>query len=410
VVRGSGGPGVIPPGPAAMWAAAILVFLPEGAVTQTPEGFREGWESTTALFQHLVREQGVVGASLWFLHDGEVRGREFHGHAELESDRRVDEETIFHWASNTKTLTGIAILQLRDRGLLTLDDPVVRWIPELREVHNPFGSMDEITVRHLLSHTGGFRASSWPWGGSEPWHPYEPARWEQLAAMMPYTEILFPPGSRYGYSNPAIIFLGRIVQLLSGEDYEVYVDRRILRPLGMHRSYFDLTPPHLAPFRSNSYRLREGVPVANGPDFDTGITVSNGGLNAPIPDLVEYLRFLAGALPAGHAGQEILARSSLEEMWTPVAPVGEGAAWGEAHESMGLTFFVTETPWGRLVGHTGSQRDFLSFFYLDPKTGAAAIGVFNTDEGAGPERTLNARALMNQVRSRLVDDLFPLFR
>jgi CubicO group peptidase (beta-lactamase class C family) len=318
-------------------------------------------------------------------------------------------------------------MQLRDRGLLSLDDPAVRWVPELWEVHNPFGPMDAITVRHLMSHTAGFRSSTWPWGGDQPWHPYEPPRWEQLAAMMPYTEILFEPGSRFGYSNPAIVFLGRIVERVSGEDWEVYVDKNILRPLGMYRSYFDRTPPHLIGSRAHSYRIREGEPVAWDPDFDTGITVSNGGLNAPIPDLIRYLAFLSGVLPPDDPGATVLARASLEEMWRPVVPVGEGAAWGEAHEAMGLTFFVTEGAGAgggagggagaedggaseRLVGHTGSQRDFLSFIYVDPDTGAAAIGVFNTDEAAGPQRALVARTLMNEVRGKIAADVFPVFR
>ncbi len=95
--------------------------------------------------------------------------------------------------------------------------------------------MEEITIRHLLSHSSGFRGSTWPWGGGEAWHPHEPTRWEQLVAMMPYTEILFPPGSRYAYSNPGIVFLGQVIERLSGEEWEVYVEKNILRPLGMHR-------------------------------------------------------------------------------------------------------------------------------------------------------------------------------
>ncbi len=383
------------------------------AEAQTPVDFDARWSEVTGFFRERVQETGVVGASVWFLHGGEVLGREFHGAADLAGGRPVDAQSIFHWASNTKTLTGIAIMQLRDRGRLSLDDPAVRWVPELWEVHNPLGPMDGITVRHLMSHTAGFRSSTWPWGGDQPWHPYEPPRWEQLAAMMPYTEILFEPGSRFGYSNPAIVFLGRIIERISGEDWEVYVDKNILRPLGMHRSYFDRTPPHLVPFRAHSYRIRAGEPEAWDPDFDTGITVSNGGLNAPIPDLVRYLAFLSGALPADDPGSAVLARASLEEMWRPIVPVGEGAAWGEAHEAMGLTFFVTEIPGpggGRLVGHTGSQRDFLSFIYVDPDTGAAAIGVFNTDEAAGPNRKLVARALMNEVRAKIATDVFPVFR
>ena len=61
----------------------------------------------------------------------------------------MDEDTIYHWASITKTFTGIAIMQLRERGLLKLDDPIVRYVPELKAVHNPFGSMEAITIRPI---------------------------------------------------------------------------------------------------------------------------------------------------------------------------------------------------------------------------------------------------------------------
>ena len=96
-----------------------------------------------------------------------------------------------------------------------------------------------------MSHAAGFRNPTWPWGGDQPWHPFEPTEWSQLVAMMPYTEILFPPGSRYSYSNPGIIFLGRAIEGLTGDDYEVYVEKNMLRPLGMRRELFDLTPYHL---------------------------------------------------------------------------------------------------------------------------------------------------------------------
>ena len=71
--------------------------------------------------------------------------------------------------------------------------------------------------------------------------------------MLPYTELLFAPGSRYSYSNPGIVFLGRIIEVLTNEDYEVYVDKNVLKPLGMHRSFFDKAPPHLLRHRSHSY-------------------------------------------------------------------------------------------------------------------------------------------------------------
>ncbi|HJU61960.1 MAG TPA: serine hydrolase domain-containing protein, partial [Candidatus Binatia bacterium] len=215
-------------------------------------GFDAVWNQGHALYRTLLKQHGIVGSSLVVLHDGVVVAEDYVGLANEEKGWPVDRDTIYHWASNTKTLTGIAIMQLRDRGLLSLDDPVTKYIPELRKVHNPFGSMDAITIRHLMTHSAGFRSATWPWGG-EPWHPHEPLHWSQLEAMFPYTEILFEPGKEFRYSNPGVVFLGRIIELLTTDDYEVYIDKNIFSPLEMHRSYFDNTPYYLSRHKAQGY-------------------------------------------------------------------------------------------------------------------------------------------------------------
>ena len=159
------------------------------------------------------------------------------GNARAETHTPVDAETAYNWASITKTMTAIAILQLRDRGQLSLDDPAVRYIPELREVHDPDGPVDAITIRQLLTHSAGFRNPTWPWDCDDAtncdWQLFEPTKWAQVAAMLPYTHIAFKPGSRWSYSNLGYVFLGQVIERLSGDDFEVYVDKNILKPLGM---------------------------------------------------------------------------------------------------------------------------------------------------------------------------------
>jgi len=224
---------------------------------------------------------------------------------------------------------------------------------------------------------------------------------------MPYTQILFPPGSKYSYSNPGIIFLGRVIEKLSGDDFEVYIDKNIFRPLGMSRSYFDLTPYHLLADRSNNYEVKEGRTEANGLDFDTGITTSNGGLNAPLTDMARYFGFLLGRGPGATGPLQVLERSSLEEMWRPVLPTS-GEASGD---SIGLSFFIDHTGDATLIGHTGSQRGFRAFFYLHPETGAAVVAAFNT--AAADERPGNhpdIAALREGIIARLVTGVLPLFR
>ena len=372
-----------------------------------PREFAPAWKDVSGYFHQALKEEGVVGGSLWFLHGDSVLAREFHGAADQASGRMVDANTIFHWASITKTFTGIAIMQLRDRGRLTLDDPIVRYVPELMAVHNPYGPMEAITIRQLMSHSAGFRNPTWPWGGDKPWQPFEPTDWSQLVAMMPYTQILFPPGSRYSYSNPGIIFLGRVIEKLSGDDFEVYIDKNILKPLGMTHSYFDITPYHLLADRSNNYEVDKEGTRPNGLDFDTGITTSNGGLNAPLTDMAKYFAFLLGKGPGAGGAIPVLQRASLEEMWHPVLPAADAEAMGD---SVALSFFVKHSGSVRLIGHTGSQRGFRAFFYLHPETGTAVVAAFNTaaaDERPGNHPDIGR--VREGIVERVVKGVLPLF-
>ncbi len=353
---------------AVIWFTCLSHLL----FSQTPEAFTQAWSKTDKFFTEKLEQNKVVGGAMMVVQDGQVAGANYFGKADLAQNRAVDENTIFHWASITKTFTTIGIMQLRDRGLLSLDDPLTKYLPELRKVHNPFGSMDDITIEMVLSHSTGFRDPTWPWGGNKNWHPFEPTDWEQIVAMLPYTEILFEPGSRYSYSNPAFIFLGRIIEIITGDDYEVYIDKNILKPLGMYQSYFDISPYHLLKNRSNNYTLTNGKAVANGLDFDTGITTSNGGLNSPITDMIKYLNFLTGE----DTGFEVLKRSSVEELWKKQRPVGK---INDVEESVALSFFLEEVDGMQLVGHTGTQKAFYSFFYIHPSSHTACIAITNTD-------------------------------
>ena len=344
-----------------------------------------GWASFTRLLNAYADSDRVVGTSAVVMRDGKILARHEYGFADKGAGKRVDDRSIFHWGSITKTLTAISIMQLRDRGLLSLDDKVTRWVPELREIHDPYGMIDSITVRMLLSHSAGFQNPTWPWGNGEPWEPFEPTTWNQLVAMMPYEQLLFRPGSKYSYSNPGFIYLARIIEKLTGDPWQSYVQKNILSPLGLDRSYFGGTPYYLAADRSHNYYVRRDSVtrrdsvIDNGADFDPGITIPNGGWNAPLDDLATYLAFLTNA-PGGKLPPSrydvVLKRSSLEEMWKPVVATN-GNGYGSENDWMGLSFFGMQRDGVRVLGHTGSQAGFRAFMYFDPVKRTAVIVAFN---------------------------------
>jgi CubicO group peptidase (beta-lactamase class C family) len=371
-------------------ALGMLLVLVETRASAREPSFQTNFDS-------YVKEDGVVGAAYLVLDQGKVAEAHVIGMADLEARQPVDSNTIFHWASITKTLTAVAVMQLRDRGKLSLDDPIIKYVPELTRVHSEGDSISRVTLRHLLSHSAGFQTPTWPYrDDSKPWQPFEPTEWSQLVAMMPYQELAFEPGTKFQYSNPGFIYLARVIEAVSGDPYQVYVQKNILTPLGMTRSYYNVTPYHLSRDRSNNYTLRitsEGrrETTANGREFNTGITTPNGGLNAPLDDLARWVAFLAGP-GASPASDEILARKSLEVMWQRVVPVNPGATAEPpgTPQWMGLSFFLyprgSEGEAVTLVGHTGHQAAFRTFMVFNPHNGRAVIAAFNTayDEGSAP--------------------------
>jgi CubicO group peptidase (beta-lactamase class C family) len=370
--------------------STVAIALIAAAGAATPSWAQNGappngWAAFTRLLEAYTDSDHIVGASAIVMRDGKILARHNVGLADRASAKRVDDRSIFHWGSVTKTLTAISIMQLRDRGKLSLDDKVTRWVPELRLLHDPYGMIDSITIRMLMSHSAGFQNGTWPYGSGEAWEPFEPTEWAQLVAMMPYQQLHFKPGTKYSYSNPGFIYLARIIEKITGDPWATYVQKNLLSPLGLDRSYFGGTPYYLAADRSHNYYVsRDSVSkrdtvIDNGADFDPGITIPNGGWNSPLDDLATYLAFLTNA-PGGRLPRErydvILKRSSLEEMWRPVVKTTGG--YGSENDWMGLSFFGMKQGDVTILGHTGSQAGFRCFTYFDPVKRTAVLVVFNT--------------------------------
>ena len=356
-----------------------------------------------AFYESGLKRNGIVGSSLMLIRNGEVVLHDNYGRQS--ETQAVDDNTTYHWASVTKTFTGIAIMQLRDRGLLSLDDPLIKYIPELAVVHDTYGPISAITIREAMSHSSGFRDATFPWRDAD-WQPFEPTQWSQIVAMLPYTEIKFKPGTRYSYSNLAVVFLGEIIERLSGDQFEVYMQKNVFRPLGMDHSYYDRSPYTLLRYRSHSWDLKDGKLTEDPFNFNTGITRSNGGLNAPLPDMLKYIRFLLGD-PAHQAEYDaILKRSSLEEMWKPVLPVvpdDDFPSRAGAHDEVAESFFVHTDGKLRLIGHPGWQNGFRSQINIDPATRSAYIVDYNTD---AEDAKQNTRSFNIELRDYLIDHFF----
>src|SRR5687768_15918139 len=119
------------------------IMLAASFATSPAAGDERAFEAALTDFRQLhrtqIRRANIAGSSFYFVREGQTVAADHLGLQDADANIPVNAQTIYHWASITKTMTGIAIMQLRDRGLLSLDDPIIRHVPELARVHNPFG-------------------------------------------------------------------------------------------------------------------------------------------------------------------------------------------------------------------------------------------------------------------------------
>lgn len=250
----------------------------------------------------------VPGIAWGVLVDGKLIHVGTSGYRELSTRAPVDSTSVFRIASMTKSFTALAILQLRDAGRLSLDDPAERYIPELKELRYPTGDSPRISIRHLLSHSAGFPEDN-PWGDQQ-----LAATNEDMARMMksgiPFSTV---PGTAYEYSNFGFAILGRIVATVSGIPYPRYVAERLLAPLGMRVTTLearDVDPRRLA----HGYRRQDTLWLEE-KQLPDGAFGSMGGMLTSVSDLGRYVGSMLDAWPPRDGAETgPLRRASVREM------------------------------------------------------------------------------------------------
>lgn len=256
--------------------------------------------------------------------------------------------------SITKTMTAALVMQLRDEGLVALDDPVGRHL-------GPVGYA-EATLRELLAHTSGMQSE--PTG---PWWERTPGRdFASLVAANDGSGRVAAPGEYFHYSNLGYALLGEVVARRTGRPWRQVLQERLLWPLGMrHTSY--LPRPHAQPGWSVHHftDIRSLEPLT-----DTGAMAPAGQLWSTLGDLVLWGQFLAGARP------DVLAPETLAEMAEPTTD----------DYGLGLQFCVSAA--GRMVGHSGSMPGFLASVFVDPVTGIGGALLCNATTGIEQQRLL----------------------
>ena len=277
-----------------------------------------------------------------------------YGVAEATSGRPIAADTIFPIGSITKVFTALAVLQLHERGLLDLDDPVSDYLPE-------FPDGDRITLHHLLSHTAGV-----PRDLSEYATVPDEADVEAALAAYPGAPLAFEPGSDFLYSNLGYELLTRVIERVAGLSYEAYMQTVIFDPLGMENSGVAVEP--LVDPRAASGYVGDAESGESVPPLHARWWKGAGGIYSTVEDLYRWERGLANGT--------LLGADALREMHT--AQSATSAVDGQGY---GYGWQVIEPQ--RAVWHGGDMPGYHAWLVRDIERDVTVIALSNEDSWAG---------------------------
>lgn len=280
----------------------------------------------------------------------------------------------FRIASMSKSFTAAAVLLLRDRNKLQLDQPVGDIVPELKNLPLPTSDSPKVTIRHLLTMSSGL-ATDDPWGD------------RHLDADRDFMQKLFtdggffaePPGTEHCYSNYGYAILGRVISNASNQSFQEFISQEILTPIGMHSTGWTPAPHHATP-----HRCRADAAIDDGmPPLADGGFASMGGLWSTVDDLLLWANFMLNAFPARDGKDEgPLCRASRREMQQVSRALKKASVpvLTERNISvgygMGLRIF-DDTKLGTVVSHSGGLPGYGSNMMWHPERQVAIISLGN---------------------------------
>lgn len=263
----------------------------------------------TERLEKVVQTQRMPGLAVGVVLDQKLAWFRGFGFADVAAKRVPDEHTLFRVASITKTLTAGCILHLRDAGKLTLDDPLMRFLPEYKAVKPRAGSVEGVTLRRLMCHHAGIESEA----PLPCWEALEFPKRDELLKSFPQMEVVIPQDSAFKYSNLAYGLLGEVIARVSGRPYFDFLKSTLLAPMGMDSSVFELDAESRRKFAVGYMPSLYSEGWEPAPNIRLNAIGPCGQLHSSPHDLARWisLQFRTGE------GTKVLCGQTLEEMHRP---------------------------------------------------------------------------------------------
>lgn len=300
-----------------------------------------------------MQKQRIPGVSVAVVKDGKVVLEKGYGFSNLEHQVAVKPETIFQSGSVGKQFTAAAVMLLVEEGKISLDEKIGKYLGEVPE------SWKNVTVRHLLTHTGGM--TDYP-ADFDFRRDYTE---EDLLTRAKAIPLAFQPGEKWQYSNLGYVTLGILIHKVSGKFYGDFLQERIFAPLGMTTARI-INEADIVPNRSAGYMLVKGE-LKNQEWVSPSLnTTADGALYLTVKDMVKW--------DAALNGEILLKPTSLAQMWTPVKLND-----GKTHP-YGFGWALAEVNKQRIIQHGGAWQGFKSFIARYPDNRLTVIVFANLSQ------------------------------
>jgi CubicO group peptidase (beta-lactamase class C family) len=301
-----------------------------------------------------LARQRIPGMSVAVLRGDSLLLARGYGYAHVEHHVPATDSTVYEVGSVSKQFTAAAVVMLSEQGRLSVDDPIVRFLPE------GSGVWPRVTIRHLLTHTSGIPQDTMP----DYRRDYTETELVRSAAAQPLD---FEPGDRWSYSSTGYALLGIIIHRVTGVLYGDFLRDHLFRPLGMRTarvySDADIVPNRAAGYHfvNDTLKNREWVSPSNSATADLGLSFS-------VRDLAQWAIGL-------HHGK-VLSRAALEASWTPVR-LNDGGIY-----PYGFGWYLTQQRGHPRIGHSGAWQGFRANIQLYPDFGTTVIVLANLAEAS----------------------------
>ena len=327
-----------------------------GAASRAADQRAELGAKIDPLFAQIVRSNWP-GAAVLVARDGVIIFDKGYGFAQLDSRMPMTTDTRSRIGSITKQFTSAAILKLAEAGKLSINDHLSKFLPDW-----PRG--DEVTVRHLLNHSSGIHNYTEKPGFYA--HVTEPISLPELVASFKNDPYDFSPGEKYSYSNSGYVLLGYLIERVSGQSYESYIENTLLRPLGMKRTgvHHAGRPPAGEAF---GYSYTNGT-VQRAVNRDMSKVASAGELYSTAHDLFLWNEAIFN--------DRILSEASLKEAFTVGALKDDDPTHPE-DIGYGLGWTMDRLNGAREISHGGELSGFGSYLLRLPDDRLTVVVLLN---------------------------------